>query len=98
MNRWILFFSLVIFQAFICCSVWAQDADGDGVDDAVDNCPTVANPLQENADGDLLGDACDPCPADPLNDADSDGVCGNADNCPTIANPLQENADGDLLG
>jgi hypothetical protein len=36
------------------------DADGDGVQDKFDNCPTVANPGQEDADGDALGDACDP--------------------------------------
>jgi cysteine-rich repeat protein len=37
------------------------DSDGDGVCDAIDNCPTVPNPDQANADGDSLGDACDPC-------------------------------------
>jgi CSLREA domain-containing protein len=35
------------------------DADGDGVIDARDNCPSVANPSQSNVDGDALGDACD---------------------------------------
>lgn len=35
------------------------DADGDGVADADDNCPDVANADQANADGDGLGDACD---------------------------------------
>jgi hypothetical protein len=35
------------------------DADGDGICDAGDNCPTVANPSQANLDGDALGDACD---------------------------------------
>src|SRR6266403_1946726 len=38
-----------------------RDQDGDGVCDADDNCPLVANPDQADADGDGLGDACDPC-------------------------------------
>ena len=29
-----------------------SDADGDGVDDAVDNCPAIANSGQEDFDGD----------------------------------------------
>ena len=46
------------------------DGDGDGVNDAVDNCPTDYNPAQTNTDqlnylanrpgSDGLGDACDP--------------------------------------
>jgi thrombospondin type 3 repeat protein len=36
------------------------DADGDGIVDASDTCPFVANPGQADSDGDGLGDACDP--------------------------------------
>jgi len=36
------------------------DADGDGVPDATDNCPSVYNPGQEDADDDGEGDACEP--------------------------------------
>ena len=39
------------------------DADGDGVTDASDDCPLVANPDQGNGYGDARGDACEPRPA-----------------------------------
>lgn len=41
------------------------DTDVDGVADASDNCPGVANPTQQDSDGDSLGDSCDPAQIDP---------------------------------
>src|SRR5262245_3203198 len=38
-----------------------RDRDGDGVCDADDDCPEVADADQTDTDGDGLGDACDPC-------------------------------------
>jgi hypothetical protein len=40
----------------------STDVDGDGVADAVDNCPMLYNPDQANSDGDSWGNACDGCP------------------------------------
>jgi cytosine/adenosine deaminase-related metal-dependent hydrolase len=49
--------------------VSVTDADGDGIPDAMDNCPQVFNPIrpvdegqQPDTDGDGVGDACDPTP------------------------------------
>ena len=38
------------------------DADADGVDDLIDNCPDVFNPDQLDDDWDGMGDACDEGP------------------------------------
>lgn len=56
------------------------DAEGDGVNDTVDNCPLDANANQANNDGDFQGDVCDP-------DDENDGVLDASDNCPTTAGP-----------
>ncbi|HUM10124.1 MAG TPA: thrombospondin type 3 repeat-containing protein, partial [Myxococcaceae bacterium] len=67
------------------------DTDGDGVDDARDNCPTVANGDQKDTDQDGIGDACD-------KDIDNDGVLNAQDNCVKDANPDQRDDDGDGVG
>ena len=36
----------------------AQDSDGDGVPDATDNCPLIANANQSDCDSNGVGDAC----------------------------------------
>lgn len=74
------------------------DTDSDGIIDACDNCPTVANQDQADADGDGVGDVCDDCPDDYNpnqadcdrdgigdvcdDDIDGDGVPNASDVCP----------------
>jgi glucose/arabinose dehydrogenase len=53
------------------------DTDGDGIPDALDNCPTVPNPDQRDQDHDGVGNVCDNCQnvANPgQEDGDHDGV------------------------
>ena len=62
------------------------DTDGDGVGNGTDNCPSAANPGQQNNvhPGTTLGDHCE--------DPEPDGVFDISDNCPDTANSGQENA------
>ncbi|MFN3202408.1 MAG: thrombospondin type 3 repeat-containing protein [Bradymonadia bacterium] len=72
----------------VSCQAVHADEDDDGVPDADDNCPAVANADQADNEGDGQGDACDA-------DDDNDGAEDVADNCPAVANADQANSDDD---
>ena len=88
-----IFFRFFFLSNFllIATAANAQDSDGDGIVDEIDNCVGVFNPNQADMDGDFLGDLCDP-------DIDGDGLANVVDNCPYILNPNQANFDGDAFG
>jgi len=70
-------------------AILPRDTDGDGRADFADNCPSAANPGQENLDGDAQGDACDA-------DQDGDGLSDAAESA-IGSNPRSANSDGDGL-
>jgi len=77
------------------------DTDGDGIADAVDNCPTVANADQADGDGDGVGNECDNCPtvANPTQlNSDGDTLGDACDNCDAVANQDQADGDNDSIG
>ncbi len=96
------------------CTNGAGDADGDGVDNRLDNCPLVSNAPQTDTDDDFWGELCDNCAstsngdqanldADALGDLcdtddDADGVPDVSDNCSRVTNGTQANADADTFG
>jgi hypothetical protein len=65
------------------------DADGDGYNHDIDNCPLISNPTQADLDGDGVGDACD-------SDIDGDGLT-NAQESALGTNPQNPDTDGDGL-
>jgi hypothetical protein len=78
-----------------------MDSDGDGMVDASDNCPLVANVGQTDIDGDGQGDACDLCPelyGRETFDADVDGLGDACDLCPFLADTDQADGDSDGTG
>lgn len=93
---------------------FADDFDGDGIEDEYDNCAFVGNYDQADSDGDVVGDACDLCATtsnpeqsnidgDEMGDAcdtdmDGDGVLNGEDNCPLMPNAAKTNTDGDSMG
>lgn len=68
-----------------------KDADGDDVNNDVDNCPVLSNPDQVDTDSDGQGDACDA-------DDDGDGISDEGDNCSLVSNADQANNDTDGQG
>lgn len=81
-------------------AVEKKDADNDGVEDDVDECPDVAGPASLNGcpdrDGDGVADKDDKCPdvkglarynGCPIPDTDGDGLNDEDDKCPTEAGP-----------
>lgn len=61
------------------CTPAVPDEDGDGVPDSEDNCPSAANPNQEDVDLDDIGDVCDPNSYAPVSSsvADANGNEGD---------------------
>ena len=90
-----------------------EDSDGDGINNSIDNCPSVANASQADADADGVGDACDNAPtvsnANQLDtdgdgvgdvsdtDDDGDGVADSEDAFPLDASESAD-TDGDGVG
>ena len=68
------------------------DADGDGVADGSDNCPSTPNADQMDDDADLVGNACDGC----LNTIPHLPV--DAAGCPFPPTPADFDRDGDVDG
>ena len=91
MKKFFIFFLAIAAITFVGCSdddegtttppePTIQDADGDGVEDSVDNCPNTSNSAQTDSDGDGIGDVCD----------DEDG------NAPTPVVNIDDNITGEV--
>lgn len=75
------------------------DPDEDGVVNADDNCPSIANEDQADADDDGVGDVCDEdFVAVDDEDADGDGIPDADDNCLDDSNANQADDDEDGVG
>ena len=67
------------------------DSDGDGYNNADDNCPLTANPEQSDVDGDGIGDLCEV-------DSDEDGIIDDLDLCPIFYSSVNTDIDSDGIG
>ncbi len=84
----------------------AADMDGDGIENDMDNCPTIFNPvrpldngIQADSNANGVGDACDGVGGTVDNmDRDGDMILNDVDNCPTVANTDQSDRDMDMIG
>ena len=79
----------IVLVWLISLPLYAADSDGDGVDDATDNCSSVANADQLDTDSDGLGNACDA-------DDDGDNVIDSLDAFP-LDKRYKEDTDNDGL-
>ena len=73
------------------------DSDFDGTCGDLDNCPNIANPLQQDFDFDGSGDLCDNCPNafNPTQaDSDGDGRGDACDLCPGGDDAVDSDGDG----
>ena len=92
---------------FVLTSIGLRDADGDGIENALDTCPFDANvgdPRRTgigDADQDGLDAACDPNDLAFNSDEDHDGFLNRGDLCPLTPAPdrnVQHDADSDQIG
>ncbi len=63
------------------------DADGDGITDEQDNCPSAPNSAQRDADRDGVGDSCDTCPDTEEHALNNRAGCSLEQLCPCDMTP-----------
>jgi len=80
---------MVVADLALVGGVSQTDTDGDGIFDALDNCPDLSNADQADFNFDGLGDAC--------SDSDLDGLSDEFELLITITDPLIQDTDGDGL-
>jgi hypothetical protein len=84
---------LKLFTYLILISVsslsFADDTDGDGIDDSIDNCVSVSNADQVDTDSDGIGNACDA-------DDDGDNVIDSQDAFP-LDRAYSKDSDNDQI-